>query len=44
MDINTLVDYLAYFAWIVDAGGVIASAILISMGREEGKKILFPLQ
>ncbi|WP_088912498.1 hypothetical protein [Sulfolobus acidocaldarius] len=41
MDINTLIDYLAYFAWIVDAGGVIASAILIAMGREEGKKILF---
>jgi hypothetical protein len=41
MDINALINYLAYFAWIVDAGGVIASAILIAMGREEGKKILF---
>jgi len=41
MDINTFINYLAYFAWIVDAGGVIASAVLIGMGREEGKKILF---
>ena len=41
VDINTLINYLAYFAWIVDAGGIIVSAILIGMGREEGKKILF---
>jgi len=36
MDINTLIDYLAYFAWIVDAGGVIASAILMEW---EEKKV-----
>ncbi|MFP3205326.1 MAG: hypothetical protein RXS23_07980 [Metallosphaera yellowstonensis] len=41
VDINTLINYLAYFAWIVDSGGIIVSAILIGMGREEGKKILF---
>jgi hypothetical protein len=41
VDINTLINYLAYFAWIVDAGGVIASAVLIALGKEEGKKILF---
>ena len=41
MDINTLINYLAYFAWIVDAGGVIASAVLIALGKDEGKKVLF---
>ena len=44
MDINALIDYLAYFAWIVDAGGVIASAILIVMGRVSSYLLLFPLK
>ncbi|BFI75387.1 hypothetical protein [Sulfurisphaera ohwakuensis] len=42
IDLQTLVNYLAYFGWIAVFAGIIASAILIALGRTaEGKKIIF---
>ncbi|ARM76133.1 hypothetical protein [Acidianus manzaensis] len=42
IELGTLVDYLDYFGWIVVFGGIIASAILFTLGRSaEGRKIIF---
>ena len=42
IDLQTLVDYLAYFGWIVVFAGIIGSAVLLTLGRTaEARKIIF---
>ncbi|BAB66370.1 hypothetical protein STK_13150 [Sulfurisphaera tokodaii str. 7] len=42
IDLQTLVDYLAYFGWIAVFAGIIASAILLTLGRTaDARRIIF---
>ena len=42
IDLQTLVDYLAYFGWIVVFAGIIGSAVLLTLGRTaEARKVIF---